>query len=142
MIYTLRPYQQQSVDSIEQTLASGNKSALVVVPTGGGKTIIFSAVIEKEVERGGRVLILAHRTKLLDQAHDKLLASCNIDASYDGKAGGDERVVISSVQAMSRENRLNNYPADYFSMIIVDDERVIIRTKLEKPSKIKGLALI
>lgn len=132
MIYTLRPYQQQSVDSIEQTLANGNKSALVVVPTGGGKTIIFSAVIEKEVERGGRVLILAHRTKLLDQAHDKLLASCNIDASYDGKAGGDERVVISSVQAMSRENRLNNYPADYFSMIIVDEAHHIASPSYKK----------
>lgn len=33
-------------------------------------------------------------------------------------------------------------PPDYFQLIIVDDERVIIRTKLEKPSKIKGLALI
>ena len=34
------------------------------------------------------------------------------------------------------------YPPEFFDCIIVDDERVIIRTKLEKPSKIKGLALI
>lgn len=34
------------------------------------------------------------------------------------------------------------YPPEFFDCIIVDDECVIIRTKLEKPSKIKGLALI
>ena len=132
MLYTLRPYQQQSVDSIEETLQNGNRSALVVVPTGGGKTIIFSSVIEDEVNAGGRVLVLAHRNKLLEQAHDKLLASCEIDASYDGKTGGDERVVISSIQAMSRETRLNSYPSDYFSMIIVDEAHHIASPSYKK----------
>ena len=59
---------------------------------------------------------------------------------YQQLAGGND----------DQEEDINNtilklkqlFRPDFFDLIIVDDERVIIRTKLEKPSKIKGLALI
>ena len=86
-----------------------------------GKTICFSAIVENEVNNGGRVLILAHRNKLLEQAHDKLLSACDIDASYEGKDGGDNRVVICSIQSMSKDDRLARYTPDFFSLIIVDE---------------------
>lgn len=132
MEFELRPYQEQSVLNVENTLSNGKRSALVVLATGCGKTIVFSSIIENEVSRGGRVLVLAHRNKLLEQAHDKLLASCGIDAHYDGKKGGNDKVVISSVQAMSRDTRLENYPDGYFSMIVVDETHHIASPSYKK----------
>lgn len=75
----LRPYQQQIVDGVRQSYIAGNKSPLVVAPTGAGKTIIFSyiaatttAKIDKVENRKKRVLILVHRVELLRQTSDKL----------------------------------------------------------------------
>ena len=53
-------------------------------------------------------------------------------------------MIFASVATLGRNEYLNNkyFASDYFNYIVIDDERVIIRTKLEKPSKIKGLALI
>lgn len=53
-------------------------------------------------------------------------------------------MIFASVATLGRVEYLNeNYFApDYFTYVVIDDERVIIRTKLEKPSKIKGVALI
>lgn len=132
MNFTLRPYQEQSVINVNNTLRDGDRSALVVIPTGGGKTIIFSAIIESEVERGGRVLILAHRNKLLEQAHDKLLNSCGIDAQYDGKENGDNRVIISSIQAMSKETRLRKYADGSFTLIVIDEAHHIASPSYKK----------
>lgn len=86
-----------------------------------GKTICFSSIVENELNSGGRVLVLAHRNKLLEQAHDKLLSACDIDASYEGQDGGDNRIVICSIQSMSRDDRLAKYDPNYFSLIIVDE---------------------
>lgn len=131
--YSLRPYQQSAVDFVSAAFGNNNiqeginqnetavSSAIVVRPTGTGKTIIIASIVENELNSGGRVLILAHRNKLLEQAHDKILSACGIDASYEGKPGGDERVVICSIQSMSRDDRLAKYPADYFSLIVVDE---------------------
>ena len=49
-------------------------------------------------------------------------------------------MLFATVQSISKH--LVDFEPDDFDYIVVDDERVIIRTKLEKPSKIKGLALI
>lgn len=130
--YTLRPYQQRAVDFVRNALSNQGdfgsntaeeavNSAIIVLPTGCGKTICFSSIVENELNDGGRVLVLAHRNKLLEQAHDKLLSACDIDASYEGKDGGDNRVVICSIQSMSRDDRLSKYNPNYFSLIIVDE---------------------
>ena len=67
----LRQYQQEAMDAIFHEWSQGNKRTLLVLPTGTGKTIVFSKVIEEKVRRGERVLVLAHRGELLDQAADK-----------------------------------------------------------------------
>ena len=51
---------------------------LLVLPTGCGKTIVFSKIIEDRVRAGERVLVLAHRGELLDQASDKLEKSTGL----------------------------------------------------------------
>lgn len=63
----LRPYQQEAKDAVFAQWEKVNKT-LLVLPTGCGKTIVFAKVTEECVRRGSRVLILAHRGELLEQA--------------------------------------------------------------------------
>ena len=68
----LRPYQQEAKDSIFEEWENGKNKTLLVLPTGCGKTIVFAKVTEECVRQGNRVLILAHRGELLEQAADKI----------------------------------------------------------------------
>lgn len=142
----LRDYQSEAKEAIFKEWDKGVLRTLLVLPTGCGKTIVFAKVTEDCVRRGDRVLILAHRGELLEQAADKIAKAtrlgCATEKAEQSCLGSWFRVVVGSVQTLMREKRLGQFPADYFNTIIIDDERVIIRTKLEKPSKIKGLALI
>ena len=54
----LRDYQQDGVAKIRAAFAAGHKAPLYVLPTGGGKTVIFSAIAESSEKRNKRVLIL------------------------------------------------------------------------------------
>ena len=68
----LRPYQQEAVEAIFEEWKT-NKSTMIVIPTGGGKTVIFSEVARQLYESGKRILMLAHRGELLEQTQDKFL---------------------------------------------------------------------
>ena len=72
MLTELRPYQEEARQAIENEWASGVQKTLLVLPTGTGKTVVFSKVVEDRVREGDRVLIMAHRGELLNQAADKL----------------------------------------------------------------------
>lgn len=121
----LRPYQNEAVSAIEEEWQEGRKKTLLVLPTGCGKTIVFCKIAENRVKMGDRVLILAHRDELLNQAADKLQKSTGLvtakEKAEESCLGSWFRVVVGSVQSMMRENRLNKFPADYFSTIIIDE---------------------
>ena len=78
----LRPYQQEAKDSVFEQWEKVNKT-LVVLPTGCGKTIVFAKVTEECVRRGKRVLILAHRGELLDQASDKIAKTTGLRCALE-----------------------------------------------------------
>ena len=69
----LRPYQLECVQAVEDYYKTGD-SALVVMPTGTGKTIVFAHLIDRLDERGktGRVLVLVHREELAFQGAQKI----------------------------------------------------------------------
>ena len=121
----LRPYQNEAVNAIEEEWQEGRKKTLLVLPTGCGKTIVFCKIAENRVKMGDRVLILAHRDELLNQASDKLQKSTGLmtakEKAEESCLGSWFRVVVGSVQSMMRENRLNKFPEDYFSTIIIDE---------------------
>ena len=121
----LRPYQNEAVNAIEEEWQKGRKKTLLVLPTGCGKTIVFCKIAENRVKMGDRVLILAHRDELLNQAADKLQKSTGMmtakEKAEESCLGSWFRVVVGSVQSMMRENRLNKFPEDYFSTIIIDE---------------------
>lgn len=72
---TLRPYQSDMVDAIRAEYRRRVRSVLTVAPTGSGKTVVFSYIAHHAQERGHRVLILVHRTELLDQVSAALTAN-------------------------------------------------------------------
>lgn len=121
----LRPYQQEARDAVLREWAEGRHRTLLVLPTGTGKTIVFSKVSEEVIRRGGRVLILAHRGELLDQAADKMAKStglaCAVEKAEDSCLGEWERITVGSVQTMMRPQRLERFKPDYFQTIIVDE---------------------
>ena len=121
----LRPYQTEAVSAIEREWGEGHRRTLLVLPTGCGKTICFAKVTEDRVEQGGKVLILAHRGELLDQASDKLKKATGIESALEKAdshaAGSNLPVVVGSVQTLYRDNRLNEYSPDEFDSIIVDE---------------------
>ena len=124
---TLRPYQVEAVNAVESAFQSV-KSTLIVLATGCGKTIVFSHLAAREARRGGRVLILAHRGELLEQAIDKLHKATGIraglekaDVTSDTFDEPPYTVVVGSVQSMCREKRLRRFSPDEFSLIIIDE---------------------
>lgn len=90
-----------------------------------GKTIVFSKLAEDCVADGERVLILAHRGELLDQAADKMAQAtglgCAVEKADDSCLNSWFRVVVGSVQTLMREKRLAQFRPDHFSTIIVDE---------------------
>ena len=122
---TLRPYQQEAKDAIFREWDQGHSKTLLVLPTGTGTTIVFSAVTDECVREGSRVLILAHRGELLDQAQDKLLKStglrCAVEKAEESSLNSWFRVTVGSVQTLMREKRLANFAPDHFGHIIIDE---------------------
>ena len=125
----LRPYQNEAVASVEAEFSRGVRSTLIVLATGCGKTIVFSHLAAREVRRGGRVLILAHRGELLQQAIAKLRAATGIEAGLEkaeetSAVAWDEipyTVVVGSVQSMKSQKRLARFAHDEFSLIVIDE---------------------
>ena len=125
MAMTLRPYQAEAKDAILREWEQGRKRTLLVLPTGCGKTVVFSKVAEDRVNRGGRVLVMAHRGELLDQAADKIRQATGFECAYE-KAGASALgsmfpITVGSVQSLCTERRLSRFPPDYYSSIIVDE---------------------
>lgn len=112
----LRPYQAAAVEQIEQST-----KALFVLPTGGGKTVVASTVIERAVQRGERVLVLTHRREILKQTSSKLSiehgliqAGLNTDLSYP--------VQVASVQTVwARCMRTDKLPLPLADLIVIDE---------------------
>ncbi len=125
MAMELRPYQVEARDAILHEWSEGRKRTLLVLPTGCGKTICFASVVNERVRNGSRALVMAHRGELLDQAADKIKQVTGLECAYE-KAGESSLgsllpITVGSVQSLCQERRLKEFPADYFSTIVVDE---------------------
>ncbi len=124
----LRPYQQEARTAVESEWDAGNSRTLLVLPTGCGKTIVFAKIAEDSVRQGDRVLILAHRGELLDQAADKIKTATGLICSTEkaeqsclDSASRWYRITVGSVQSLMRQSRLDRFDPDYFQTIIIDE---------------------
>lgn len=132
----LRDYQEEARTAIANEWEKGVKKTLLVLPTGCGKTIVFSKVVEDRVKLGERVLILAHRSELLDQASDKLAKATGIftatEKAEQSCLDSWFRVVVGSVQTLQRPKRLAQFDKDYFDTIVVDEAHHCISDSYQK----------
>lgn len=132
----LRPYQEESRQAVFDEWAKGHNKTLLVLPTGTGKTIVFAKITEDCVRSGERVLILAHRGELLDQAADKLSAAtglrCAVEKAEETCLNSFYRVTVGSVQTLMRESRLNRFSDNYFDVIIIDEAHHSISDSYQK----------
>lgn len=121
----LRPYQQEARAAVEGQWDEGVRRTLLVLPTGCGKTIVFAKIAEDCVKAGQRVLILAHRGELLDQAADKIKKStglgCAVEKAEQTSLDSWYQVTVGSVQTLMREKRLSQFDPGHFGTIIIDE---------------------
>lgn len=114
----LRPYQTDALAAVLDVAARGQRRLLIALPTGTGKTVIFSQLI---AQRPGRALVLVHRDELLQQAYAKLkeirptLSLGLIKAERDEH---DADCVLASVQTLSRVARLRRLTPDFATLVI------------------------
>lgn len=121
---SLRSYQQEAVNAVRREFAAGRRSTLLVMATGCGKTIIFGQIARLTALRGGRTLILAHQTELVNQAADKL-CMFGIEAGVEqaesyARTLFDPSVVVGTVQTLQRD-RLQSWDPDHFNLVIIDE---------------------
>jgi superfamily II DNA or RNA helicase len=118
--YQLRHYQTELIDRVTQSLNQGTRTIMLQLPTGGGKTIVFSHLIAHSNTWGHKSLILAHREELILQAAAKIQAITAIEPGII-KAGHkpdySQPIQIASLQSLTR--RLANCPQ--FDLVVVDE---------------------
>jgi len=120
-VVKLRSYQEEAVEAVRRAYVDGCRRVLFVLPTGGGKTVVFSHITQSAAARGNRVLLLVHRVELLDQASRSLGA---MGVRHGVIAAGRSMnlsapVQVASVQTLAR--RLHHLPHDHFQLAIVDE---------------------
>ena len=123
MPLSLRPYQQGAVDAVLAARRAGVRRQLVCLPTGAGKTVIFS-----ELARLARrqVLVLAHREELLGQAREKLeaaLPESHVIALERGaeRASADAKVVVCSIRSLHETRLAKLLEGRDFGLVIYDE---------------------
>jgi DNA repair protein RadD len=117
----LRPYQLQAVQQIRQAYQQRHRSVLFVLPTGGGKTVVFSHIAEQAAAKGSRIGVLVHRQELLRQASASL-ASLDVPHGLISPRHGmdlSKYVQVASVQTLAR--RLHKLPPGLFQLLVVDE---------------------
>jgi DNA repair protein RadD len=114
----LRSYQLQAIASVRIAVMQANR-ALLVMPTGSGKTVVFSEICRLANDKGKKVLILVHRRELVTQASDKLTkAGVQHGIIAAGFDPSDRPVQVASVQTLIRRLNSGTFTPD---LIIIDE---------------------
>jgi superfamily II DNA or RNA helicase len=121
MAPVLRPYQQEAVERLRAAFRQGHRGVLFVLPTGGGKTVVFSHIAQQTASRGNRIAVLVHRVELLEQASRSLDA---LGVRHGLIAAGRAMnlaapVQVASVGTLSR--RLSQLPPELFQLLVIDE---------------------
>ncbi|APR76164.1 DNA helicase [Minicystis rosea] len=119
----LRPYQRAAIDAVIAARKSGARRLVVCLPTGAGKTVIFSHLARLARRQ---VIVLAHREELLTQAADKIARALGDPAAVaieqaDRRAPGSAKVVVCSIRSL-HERRLADVIRDRDIGLVVYDE--------------------
>lgn len=139
---TEREYQIEARKAVLNEWAAGNRRTLVVLPTGCGKTVVCACIMQQWMELHNnqtRILFMAHRGELLDQAANTIKDvtgyDCSLEKAGSTCIGNDAPVVLASVQTLSQDRRLAQFDKNYFSAIIVDEAHHSLSDSYQKVLK-------
>ena len=123
MAYQLRPYQKNAVHSVIRHFRQSDEPALLVLPTGAGKSLVIAELAR--IARG-RVLVLAHVKELVEQNHAKYQSyglNASIFSAGLGLKEDSEQVIFGSVQSVVRNlTRFGHGPGQQaFTLLIIDE---------------------
>ncbi len=117
----LRDYQEEAVEAVVTEARRGVRRQLVVIPTGGGKTLIVAA-LSRQAHR--RVLMLVHRDELVQQSVEKfgwVWPEEEIGVVKAEQDQHDRRMVVASIQTLQHKRRRDRLKAEEFSLVIADE---------------------
>lgn len=142
----LRPYQVDGINRVRHEFRMGARSVVLVAPTGSGKTVVSSDIMRSAVQKGSKILFLAHRMELITQTCDKLSAFNLEHKIYApekditairhkqvrkyGKSRVDPfaKIAVGTVQTVSR--RLDKIEEP--DLIIIDETHLAIANSYQK----------
>lgn len=127
-----RAYQMNAACAVVERWMAGDRGTLLILPTGCGKTITSGIVAQDVIEhQEGRVLFLAHRETLINQAHNCMqsafgFAACiemgsQSEAEFRSLTGQDAEVVVATVQSLHLNRLQERFSPGRFSHIILDE---------------------
>lgn len=122
-MFELRPYQKEAIQAVIDARKTGVRRMIVCLPTGAGKTVIFSRLASMARKQ---VIVLAHREELLSQAKSKIEAVIGDGAIVDIEQGSrrarpEARVIVCSIRSL-REERLNALKESRDIGLVIYDE--------------------
>ena len=123
MRFKLRPYQQDAIHAVVEARRRGVRRMVIALPTGSGKTVIFSRLAAMASRK---VLVLAHRAELLQQAKDKLERTLDGKGVVDieqacARSRQEAQIVVASLRSL-HEARLTELREKHdFGLIIYDE---------------------
>lgn len=127
----LRDYQELAAEGVFREWEE-HTSALAVLPTGLGKTVLFAEIIRRMHECGARAMVLAHREELITQAADKIQRVTGLEAQIEmGEYhvqpyfGQMPPVVVSTVQTHCAggdgAGRMSKFDPQDFGLVVIDE---------------------
>lgn len=121
MAVILRDYQEEALNSVINDFQAGACRQLIVLPTASGKTFVMAA-IAKHFNK--RVLLIAHREELLQQAEDKIRQywpETDIGICKAERKEFDHQIIIGSTQTCSRPSCLRQLKKKGFDILMIDE---------------------
>lgn len=120
----LRPYQLEALEAIDAAQRRGLRRVLLALPTGAGKTVIFSSLV---AQHSGRALVLAHRRELIAQAKTRLEQQLGGEGRVvsvemgDLRAADDARVIVASIRSLRPERLARLTASGGFDLVVYDE---------------------
>lgn len=141
----LWPYQAEAIEAVREEFVKGVKRTLLVLFTGGGKTIVTAMITRRALEKGGRVLFLAHTKELIGQTvnkFDRLGVEVGVEMAEQKARSLFEPAAVAASVASLHPKRLSTWPRDYFNLIICDEAHHSINDSYTRIFKYFGKARV
>jgi len=128
MTYTLRDYQETSVDDLIRYFYTNPGHPIVAMPTGSGKSLVIAEFARRALEWGSRVVVATHVKELVEQDYEKLHAllpgQVGINSAGVGRRDFDHPIVCAGVQSIYRQAHRFQPP----DLLLIDECHLVPHT--------------